>query len=87
MVARTLVSAVPRLVSALGFSRKCRRDEARRYRLKAQCHLLLVGQTPRLRPAPSRALRILQNCRRAGRGARRRPRARPTSKCPNLGKL
>jgi len=37
----------------------------------------LVGQTPRLRAAPSRALRILLNYRGAGRGARRRPRACP----------
>jgi len=52
-----------------------------------QRHLVLVGQTLRLRAAPSRALRILQNCRRAGRGAPRKPRARPRGKCPNLGKL
>ena len=47
----------------------------------------LVGQTLRLRAAPSRALRMLLNAQGAGRSARRRPRARPESKCPNLGKL
>jgi hypothetical protein len=56
-------------------------------RRPAKCHLVLVGQTLRLRAAPSRALQILQTCREAGRGARRRPRACPTGKCPNLGKL
>ena len=35
------------------------------------------GQTLRLRAAPSRALRILQNCRGAWRETPRRPRARP----------
>jgi len=45
-----------------------------------------VGQTLRLRAAPSRALWILQNCRGAGR-VPAHAKARPTSKCPNLKKL
>jgi len=89
---RTLVSAVPRLVGNCRSSKQLStlqlRDECHFTlwgRPVVQCHLLLVGQTPRLRAVPSRALRILLNYREAAAQPKAAPRqeGRPNNGCPS----